>query len=234
MKIIIDGDNLIHAAYFVTKDVPDELRVKKTVGLFFMMMEKYKRDFNVKKLYITWDGREGKLWRQAILPEYKSNRTHNKVISKCIKRASKRFENGYIHIQKLDSEGDDLIYALCRCLNNSKIIVSADKDFIQVVQEDLAEAVFNPITKKYRDVPEIDSVIEKSIVGDPSDNLKGILGKGPKSIAKLIVEDYKSLTKEETIVFNKHLIVIGLKNNPKKDELLDWVDTYLYSMEKGF
>jgi len=234
MKLIIDGNNLICAAYFVTKDMPDEKRVKGTVSLFYTMMEKLKKDFNVKKIYIAWDGKDGTLWRKKILPEYKANRTHNKQLRKCINKASKQWKgDSIIHIVKLDAEADDIIYALCRLLKGKIIIVSSDKDFIQVVQEGLADKVFNNVTKKYRDIPEIDSVIEKAICGDPSDNLKGIPGKGP-SFAEKFNKGKIGLNKKEDDIYKKHIEVIGLRNNPYKDDLLKFVKEYLYAMEIGF
>ena len=64
-------------------------------------------------------------------------------------------------------KADDIIYALCRYLKGKIIIVSSDKDFIQVVQEGLAAAVYNNMTKSYREIPEIDSVIEKGNMWRP-------------------------------------------------------------------
>ena len=236
MKIIVDGNNVMCAAFYVTQSILDSKeRVKKTVGLFSMMMGRLRKEFNVKKLYIAWDGKEGTAWRKAILPEYKANRPErNKILHRCIKKASNDFSDGNIHVQFLDAEGDDVIYALCRCLNNHKIIVSSDKDFIQVVQEELAEAVYNPVMKDYREIPEVDSVIEKSICGDQSDNLKGIPGKGPKSIKNIIDTNFNTLSADEKKIFDKHRLVIGLKNNPHKNELLEKIDQYLYAMTTGF
>jgi DNA polymerase-1 len=201
-----------------------------------MMMDKLKNDFNVKKLYIAWDGKDGPNWRKEILPEYKANRKpREKILIKIIDKASSYFgKNGeLINICFLEYEADDVIYALCRLLNNHKIIVSADKDFIQVVQEGLAESVFNPMTKTFRKIPKIDSVIEKAICGDSSDNLKGIPGCGPKSVEKLINNQMETLTKKEIKIFEKHIKVIGLRENPYKNKILEDVDKYLYVMEKG-
>lgn len=233
MKVLVDGNNLIHAAYYVVSSKENEKVVNKTVGLFFMMMEKLKKDFNVKKLYIAWDGKEGTNWRKEILPEYKANRKNKPEIRKCIRRIFKNTNESYIQIQKIDAEADDIIYALCRCLNNHKVIVSADKDFVQIVQEGFAESVFNPVTKKYRDIPEIDNVIEKSICGDSSDNLKGVPGCGP-SFLKEYVKGNKKLSKEQKDIFEKHKKIIGLKNNPSKNELVEYVDKYIFAMTVGF
>lgn len=234
MKLIIDGNNLICMAYFVTKDMLDEKRVKGTVSLFYTMMEKLKKDFNVKKLYVAWDSKDGTKWRKEILPEYKATRTNNKQLQKCIKKASGRWEGlSYIHIKEPTAEADDIIYALCRLLKGKIVIVSSDKDFIQVVQEGLAFGVFNNVTKTYRDIPEIDSVIEKAICGDPSDNLKGIPHCGPAFVKKYI-NGSVNLTNEDAKIFGKHCKVIGLKNNPYKDELLKTIKDFLFAMEVGF
>jgi 5'-3' exonuclease len=235
MKLIIDGNNLICAAYFVTRDMPDKKRVKGTVSLFYTMMEKLRKDFNIKKLYIAWDGKDGANWRKEILPEYKANRTHNKQIRKCINKATKRWDKGnYIHFQKLDAEADDIIYALCRLLKGKIVIVSSDKDFIQVVQEGLAFGVFDNTKKQYRKIPNECAIERASIIG-ADDNLKGIPGKGPKFADSYFLDKNKAkLSKEEKEIFEKHLKVIGLKNNPYKDELLKWTKEYLYAMEVGF
>jgi 5'-3' exonuclease len=234
MKLIIDGNNLICAAYFVTKDMPDEKRIKGTVSLFYTMMEKLRKDFKVKKLYIAWDGKDGTKWRKEILPEYKATRTNKPQLRKCIKRAQKKWiDDKWIHITKLDAEADDLIYALCRLLKGKIIIVSSDKDFIQIIQEGLAEKLYNHLTKSFRKIPDIDSIIDKSICGDSSDNLKGIPGCGPAFVKKFVEGKFR-LNETDTEIFNKHKKVIGLKNNPYKDELLDFVKKYLFAMEIGF
>lgn len=234
MKVIVDGNNLICSAYFVTKDMPDKTRIKGTVSLFYTMMEKLRKDFNVKKLYIAWDGREGTFWRKEILPEYKANRVNNPQLRKCIKRANNKWKGDrWIHFEKLDAEADDIIYALCRLLKGKIIIVSSDKDFIQVVQEGLAAKLYNNLTKSYREIPEIDSVIEKAICGDASDNLKGVPHCGPVFVKKYINGNF-NFTNEDAKIFAKHLKVIGLKNNPHKDDVLKWCKDHLFVMEIGF
>lgn len=234
MKVIVDGNNLICSAYFVTKDMPDKTRIKGTVSLFYTMMEKLRKDFNVKKLYIAWDGKDGTNWRKEILPEYKANRTNNPQLRKCIRRAQKKWvDDKWIHITKLDAEADDIIYALCKLLKGKIVIVSSDKDFIQVVQEGLAFGVYNNVTKTYRDILEIDSVVEKSICGDSSDNLKGVPHCGPAFVRKYINGNF-NFTNEDAEIFSKHLKVIGLRYNPHKEELLKWCKDYLFAMEIGF
>ena len=89
MKLIIDGKQFdLRGIPFVTKDMPDSTRIKGTVSLFYTMMEKLRKDFNVKKLYVVWDGREGPNWRKEIpFPEYKANRTNNPQLRKMYKES---------------------------------------------------------------------------------------------------------------------------------------------------
>lgn len=225
MKIIVDGNNLACMAFFVTKNIlSTKKRVIKTVGLFNIMMQKLKVDFAVSNLYIAWDGISGADWRKEILPEYKSNRLkQDPVLTKIIKEAQNL---SYYHFILDYAEGDDMVYALCNALHGKKVIVSSDKDFIQVVQEGLAHSIFIPNTKKYRDIPNIDSVLEKSICGDSSDNLKGIPGYGPVATKKLIANNFIGLTDAELFILRKHERIIGLQNNPKAGTI------YAYAFNK--
>lgn len=90
----------------------------------------------------------------------------------------------------------------------------------------MASKLFNQISKQYREIPEISSIIEKSICGDSADNLLGVRGKGIAFVKKF-VKRQAFLNEQEKEVFEKHKLVIGLKNNPYKNELLELVKKQL-------
>lgn len=94
-------------------------------------------------------------------------------------------------------EGDDII--AYRCINrkpNEKIVVvSADKDITQLINEDVC--IYNPRKKKAistkNSVEELgitheNIVLEKTLCGDVSDNIKGVKGLGETSFLKLFPE----------------------------------------------
>lgn len=231
MTLIVDGNNLVNASYFISKSrnelATQEETVENVVSIFKTQIAKLKRDFFTDKVYIAWDGRNGSVWRKEILPEYKATRdkTGKEDLFECLNQCRELKENNNFLFDAF--EGDDVVYALCRAIDNDeKIIISADKDFLQVVQEGLASKLFNQISKQYREIPEISSIIEKSICGDSSDNLKGVPNKGI-AFTKKFVKRQVFLNEQEKEVFEKHKLVIGLRNNPYKNELLELVKKQL-------
>jgi len=231
MTLIVDGNNLVNTSYFISKSrnelATQEETVENVISIFKTQIAKLKRDFFTDKVYIAWDGRNGSKWRKEILPEYKANRNKDgkEDLFECLNQCRELEENNNFLFDAF--EGDDVVYALCRAIDNDeKIIISADKDFLQVVQEGLASKLFNQISKQYREIPEISSIIEKSICGDSADNLLGVRGKGIAFVKKF-VKRQAFLNEQEKEVFEKHKLVIGLKNNPYKNELLELVKKQL-------
>lgn len=224
MKLIIDGNNLINAAYFVISD--ESKPVDAIVGLFSTMMKKLKRDFNTEELYIAWDGHTGTKWRKEILPEYKSTRTKEGKDNLYL-ALTEVLKTDFKHFWVTDMEADDVIYCLSSLLDGVKVIVSGDHDFIQIVQEGKARGVFRSVQKDYMKIPTWDSVLEKSVCGDSSDALKGLKGVGPKGFQKLLENNFSTLTDEQREIFEKHKLIIGLKNNPLLQRNLEIIKNML-------
>lgn len=230
MTLMVDGNNLVNASYFISKSRSEfattEETIENVVSIFKTQIAKLKRDFFTDKVYIAWDGRNGSKWRKEILPEYKATRDKagKEDLFECLNVCRVLEEHNNFCFDNF--EGDDTVYALCRAIEDEKIIISADKDFLQVVQEGLASKLFNQISKQYREIPEISSIIEKSICGDSADNLKGVKNKGPAFVKKFVKRQV-FLNEQEKEVFEKHKLVIGLRNNPYKNELLELVKKQL-------
>ncbi len=224
-KLLVDGNNIAQAAFYINfQNLENESGrlVEASVSLFNTMLFNFSHLFKTRNLYIAWDGKQGKDWRREILPEYKAKRNPPlPVLLESIQAC--RDSNLYRNITVDFAEGDDVIYALSHILDGDKTIVSADKDFIQIVQEGFADNLYNFLKKEFRSIPELDSITEKSIVGDSSDNLIGIKGIGPAKMKKLLESGMAGLTPEQMETFRKHTIVIGLKNNPHKEKIYDKV-----------
>jgi hypothetical protein len=123
---------------------------------------------------------------------------------------------------------------LCNVIKQHKVIISSDHDFIQIIQNGDAYAVYDQKAHKYMAIPKISIIIEKAICGDKSDNLKGVPGYGPKSVEKVVQSGFKLFNENEYEIFRKHVKVIGLTNNPNKKALYDFVHKYVYAMDVGF
>jgi 5'-3' exonuclease len=230
MTLIVDGNNLVNASYYISKSrnelATQEETIENVVAIFKTQIEKLKRDFYTDKVYTAWDGIDGTKWRKEILPEYKANRdkTGKEDLFECLNVCRVLKEHNNFCFEGF--EGDDIVYALCRATDGEKIIISTDKDFLQVVQEGLASKLFNQISKQFREIPEHSVIYEKAIVGDRSDNIHGILGIGIKKFLKM-GGDYDCLSEDQKKIMEKHKLVIGLKNNPRKNELLELVEKQL-------
>lgn len=224
--LIIDGNNLANCAYFKSNAEDENWTPEWTSDIFVSMLGRLQREFCTDNIYIAWDEENGTAWRKEILPEYKATRSKEgkEKLVEAIK-ASREIDI-YSNFIFEGFEGDDVVFGLCKCLEGEKIIISADKDFLQLVQKGLASKLYNPLTKSFREIPSIDVVLEKSIAGDNSDNLKGIPHKGIAFVKKY-VEGKVDLTEDEKIIIEKHRQIIDLELNPNKEKLFKLIENQL-------
>lgn len=194
------------------------------------MINKLKRTFGNEKYFVCFDSYGGTNFRKEIIGEYKATRCYNEEAFKAIESSKEIFEENGIRNITLDrTEADDTIFALCKVLssrNEDNTIVSADKDMIQIVQRGYALGIYNPIKKDYMDIPEYDIVEFKSLVGDSSDNIKGVPKVGPKSALK-IMNGEKELTQEEQKIYEKCKLVVDMSLNPSCNKNISKIEEIL-------
>jgi DNA polymerase-1 len=209
-----------HTSHLKTKD---GLRVSGAYSSVHMVIKLINR-FKPNSVVIAWDkGRSQP--RMELYPDYKAQRAKNRkpedaeAIPKNIGIAQSIFKHLPVKQIVLDGvEADDIIGYLTHRLKGKRIIVSNDQDFLQLVQKDVF--VFLPnnnqlisakSVEEFLGVPVDKYLIWKAMVGDSSDNIKGIKGVGPKR-ATTIVNNNEPFPKEwlETIERNVTLMNIGL------------------------
>lgn len=168
------------------------------------------RTIDPTRIICVFDGQASSSSRKNIDPEYKANRNIKRITNweifddKDDEFQSMTMQMGrlveylqclpltLISIDKI--EADDTISYLAQKFgaNNKKVtIVSSDKDFLQIVDENIQ--VYSPIKKKTYGKKEVQEeigmipenyLIMKALLGDNSDNLTGIKGLGPKTLLK--------------------------------------------------
>jgi DNA polymerase-1 len=168
------------------------------------------RTIDPTRIICVFDGQASSSSRKNIDPEYKANRNIKRITNweifddKDDEFQSMTMQMGrlveylqclpltLISIDKI--EADDTISYLAQkfAANNKKVtIVSSDKDFLQIVDENIE--VYSPIKKKTYGKKEVQEelgmipenyLIMKALLGDNSDNLTGIKGLGPKTLLK--------------------------------------------------
>jgi len=198
--ILIDGSAYIFRAFYALPPMSrkDGTPVNAVFG-FTNMLVKLIEDYRDEKLIVIFDAaREN--FRNIIYKDYKANRGETPedlipqfdLIKKCVRA---------FNIPQLEIEGfeaDDIIatYSVeATKINISSLIVSSDKDLMQLVNDKVQ--MLDPMKNKKIGIHE---VIEKfgveptkvaqiqALMGDRVDNIPGALGIGPKIALELIKE----------------------------------------------
>jgi DNA polymerase-1 len=204
MKVyLIDTMNLFHRAFWGNEPLKTSygLPVQGLYGfckMVYMILDDHKPDLVIFALES-----KTKNLRKQKSSAYKANRQELpedlKTQLNMLPELLSGF--GYPAISVDGYEGDDVIASLCEKYkeNNEVYIVSGDKDFNQLVSNTVKiydiskDTLIGPsdVYIKYGISPEqfIDYL---AIVGDTSDNIKGIDGIGPKGAVKLL-NDFGSL-----------------------------------------
>jgi len=196
---------------------------------FLMSLQKMIREIKPDNIIVVWDGGGGSAKRRTIAKQYKEGRKPlklNRAYSgmTTLEESQNRYDQIHRTIEYLnempiiqlmieDIEADDVIAYVCRMSNlkeKIKIIVSMDKDFIQLCDDETM--MYQPIQNNFLNKKRVlerygihpnNFAIARAIDGDKSDNLDGIKGAGLKTVAKklnFLVEE-KSYTLDDVFKY---------------------------------
>lgn len=205
--LLIDGNNLFIRCITVVPELDSGGNPIGGLSGFLKSLGLFNRLCKPDRIFVIFDGENGSKKRRALYSSYKEGKKpikfgkHIHVNSKDIEENVKyQFQrlNEYlrdlpVYIFKIDNvEADDVIaYLSNHFKDDQRVIASADKDFHQLLNENTiiykpSQKVF--YTKKncideYHIYPHNFSVA-KSMVGDKSDNIKGIKSFGFKTVLK--------------------------------------------------
>ncbi len=204
--VLIDGHNLLFRMFY---GIPAPIRnskgkdIKGLIG-FIGSLKKIVAVFNPYSVYVIFDSETSKNSNLTIDEEYKANRINYSNIPEeenpfsqlpLIKKALNYLKIAYLEVE--NNETDDFIASIISKSTNEYqyIIISTDSDFIQLIDDNVflyvprgkKSILYNreEVIKKYNIVPE-KYVIFKSLVGDKSDNIKGVNGIGNITAAKIL------------------------------------------------
>jgi DNA polymerase-1 len=213
--LMIDGLNLFFRNFAMLNMVnPDGVHVGG-LGGFFRSLGALIRQIQPTSVYVVFDGAGSANARKNLLPEYKSGRDlqritnwdafdnledeHDAKVDQIVRIVQylKTLPVKTISIDKV--EADDIIAYLGTILPEKKedkvFIVSSDKDFLQLVNENVI--VYRPIEKEYYtdqtikekyNMPAPNFILYKTLLGDNSDKVKGVKGLGEKGLLKKFPE----------------------------------------------
>ena len=209
--LIVDGLNLYLRAFAVNGALNDNgVPVGGLTG-FLRSLAYAIREVNPTRVIVVYDGAGGSQRRRKIHPDYKSNRKPGKRITRwdAFKNATEEKDAMKIQFSRLIEyldflpvnvisidkiEADDTIaYIAHTLLDEDVTILSADQDFLQLVDERIT--VWSPTKKKFYTprmvmddygVPAHNFLMYKVLMGDKSDNIEGVKGLGPKKLPKIV------------------------------------------------
>jgi len=193
--IIIDMNQISLASLMMHLNMtkskePDESMVRHMI---LNSVRMYRTMFNDEygEVILTYDSKH--YWRRDFFPQYKSNRKKNRdadskdwnAIFEILNKIKAEIKDNlpYKFLEVYGAEADDIIATLCkytqtekdRSRNEKIIIVSGDKDFIQL-QKYVNVKQYSPILKKYVNGHNPDTYIKEHILkGDTSDGIPNVL-----------------------------------------------------------
>ena len=211
--LLIDGNSILHRAYHA---FPKTLTTSKgeltnAVYGFTRILLSILKKFKPEYVAISFDTAKPTFRHQEFAP-YKEQRPEmEKELVSQLDRVHELVEALGIPIFEVDGyEADDVIGTLANQASIETLIITDDQDMLQLVNN--ATKVYMPkknkvwgkeeIRKEFGVEPEkIDDY--KALRGDPSDNIPGVRGIGPKKAKELLArfgsveEIYKNLDKIE-------------------------------------
>ncbi len=208
--LIIDALNMYFRAYIVDPSLSTNGQPIGGLKGFLKILQKLVRETKPDQIVIAWDGAGGSQKRKSIDKGYKEGRkpirlnrnvrnlSENEELENKIWQQTRLVE--YLNCMPISQimlpaiEADDVIAAVVSLQSLSgwqKIIVSSDKDFFQLCDDEtiLYRPVQKAVLNKHRIVEEygihpLNFALARAIVGDKSDNLRGVGNAGLPTIAK--------------------------------------------------
>ena len=165
-------------------DEPDENMVRHMILNSIRM---YRSQFNKEygEIVLTYDSKH--YWRRDFFPNYKAGRRKGRekdskdwdLIFGVLNKIKAEFKDNlpYKYLEVYGAEADDIIATLCKnfCNDDKIMIVSGDKDFIQLQKYSNVQQ-YSPILKKYVNGHDPDTYIKEHILkGDSSDSVPNVL-----------------------------------------------------------
>lgn len=255
MVCLVDASNLFFITFSAFKKMmqeknndPEYVIKDSDLGLFYHMLFAKTKDYLVayKNLVFAFEGKHSTKWRKEKYPLYKENRNtakedlNYKLVTPLINDYKDLLNNFHCKVMEVPyCEGDDVIYTLAKYFAEEKdeqiTIISSDKDLTQICGFFDGVSVYNPMSQINSKCVAMTTaenynkniILEKAIVGDSSDNIKGLPRVGEKTFEKMLADKTewnKQMSKGENAqLFETILDIVDLRRYPKEyhDSIID-------------
>lgn len=192
--LVVDGDNLAHRAYHST---PKTISHNAIVG-FFSMLVRIISEEKPEQIFVAWDTLGVDTYRSELWPQYQTGRIFEPSIVRQLEMLPIVCEAFCFGVGKQAGfEADDLIASVVSSTDHRCLVLTADRDAYQLASDHVT------ILSPKRGTPVLDRIGPREVVarlgvlpeqvpdfkalsGDPSDNIPGLRGVGPKTAASLL------------------------------------------------
>ena len=199
-----------------------------------MYRQQFHNDYG--QVVLTYDSKH--YWRREVFPQYKAGRKKGRendkkdwdAIFNCLNKIKAEFRENlpYKYLEVYGAEADDIIATLCKNYSEKIMIISGDKDFIQLQKYPNVEQ-FSPILKKHVNGHDPNTYIKEHILkGDTSDGIPNVLSPdntfvdglrqrplGRKKIENWLSKDIDDLNDEFKRNYQRNDKLINLDNVPE-------------------
>ena len=210
--IIIDMNQISVASLMMHLSM-EKTKIVETDKVRHMILNSirmYRQQFNEEygEVVLAYDSKH--YWRRDFFPYYKKNRkkvrdndgNNWEDIFECLNKIKQEIKDymPYKHLEIQGAEADDIIAVLAKNIDEKMMIVSGDKDFIQL--------------HKYKQVRQYSPILKKIVNGkDPIDYIKVHILKGDSSDGI------------PNVLSNDNVFVEGLRQRPlSKKKIEAWKD----------
>jgi DNA polymerase-1 len=207
--MIVDGLNQFLRSFIIDPTLSNGGKPVGGICGFFKSLQKMNRELKPDRIIVVWDGTGGSKRRKSLHKGYKEGRKPVRLNRNLRLTPEEEQENRSWQqfrlielinttpiVQTVEDgvEADDIIALITKFPEFkgwNKFIVSADKDFIQLCDDETI--LFRPIQKEVLNAKRVvekfgihptNFALARAMAGDPSDNLPGIGGVGLKTVAK--------------------------------------------------
>ena len=244
--ILVDMSQIMMASIMMQmhmskKSEPDEEMVRHMIlNSLRMYRTRFLSEFG--EMVLCYDSRH--YWRRDYFPEYKHSRRKSRgtddknwdIIFNCLNTIKEEVKSNmpYKSVEVYGAEADDVIATLCSESSNEVMILSGDKDFIQL-QKFPNVKQYSPITKKMINGMNPDDYLKEHVLkGDTSDGVPNVLSPdntfvdgirqrplSKKKIATMVEGDFPNDEIKRNYQRNKKLIDLTCSPDELRSEILD-------------
>ena len=229
---------MMHLHMSKEKKIDDRMVRHMILNSLRMYRTRFVSEFG--ELVLCYDSKH--YWRRDYYPQYKASRRKTREKSEhnwddifsCLNEIKSELKDNmpYKVIEVYGAEADDIIATLCKHYRSEKImIVSGDKDFIQLQKYDNVSQ-YSPITKKpVNGVDPIVYIKEHILKGDKSDGIPNVLSPDhtftdnlrqrpltSKRMYSIMAQEIDDLNDEVKRNYQRNERLINLDNVPVKLE----------------